>query len=309
VAAENWMTGIGDLPPTDIAHRIAQRALDQGILEETEFSQLISCFSSLPTLDGCGLDPLDGQRFIRTNLQLIELCLKETTAPRKGFVNPLLKRELERHRQISGGQRWELGKVSETGRRGSDRRFTFGQVKENPDDPDDPSFFCGVWLADCDGIEKRIVFAITADAIPGSVDWSPKEIQSDEDRNMEALVRARGAHPWSLQVDGDSPLGQWIATLAGTSNIGQHSGHIPLGVLSEAVRRDLEPRGLTHLLLGPSRRDPPTRPWHTGSFLLRVGEGFDFNWSGFAIDHRRDILVEASCTVGVRGKILGLMES
>ena len=126
---------------------------------------------------------------------------------------------------------------------------------------------------------------------------------------MEALVRARGAHPWSLQVDGDSPLGQWMATLAGTSNIGQHSGHIPLGVLSEAVRRDLEPRGLTHLLLGPSRRDPPTRPWHTGSFLLRVGEGFDFNWSGYAIDHRRDILVEASCTVGVRGKILGLMES
>lgn len=309
MAAENWMTGIGDLPPTDVAHRIAQRALDQDILAETEYSELISCFSSLPTLDGCGLDPLDGQRFIRTNLQLIERCLKEPTAPRKGFVNPLLKRELERHRQISGGQRWELGRVSETARRGSDRRFTFGQVKENPDDPDDPSFFCGVWLADCDGVEKRIVFAITADAIPGSVDWSPKEIQSDEDRNMEALVRARGAHPWSLQVDGDSPLGQWIATLAGTSNIGQHSGHIPLGVLSEAVRRDLEPRGLTHLLLGPSRRDPPTRPWHTGSFLLRVGEGFDFNWSGYAIDHRRDILVEASCTVGVRGKILGLMES
>jgi len=142
------MTGIGDLPPTDVAHRIAQRALDQGILAETEYSELISCFSSLPTLDGCGLDPLDGQRFIRTNLQLIELCLKEPTAPRKGFVNPLLKRELEKQRQISGGKRWDLGKVSETGRRGSDRRFTFGQVKENPDDPDDPSFFCGVWLAD-----------------------------------------------------------------------------------------------------------------------------------------------------------------
>ena len=163
-------------------------------------------------------------------------------------------------------------------------------------------------MADCDGVKKRIVFAITADAIPGSEDWFPIEDSSDQFRNLEMLVRARGNRPWSCQVVPDSPLGRWIARLAGTPNIGQHQGHIPLGVLSEAVRRNLEPRGLTHLLLGPSRRDPPTKPWHTGSFLRRIGDGFDFKWSGYAIDQHRDLLVAAQCTVGIRGKILTLMD-
>ncbi len=305
---DRWLSGTCDLKPQEVAQLIAGHALEKGILDESQHQELVACFEALPSIEGCGLSPEEADCFLRTTLQLVELCLHEPTEQRTGFVNPLLDRELEKIRIRDGGKDWSFGRVSETGRKGSDRRFTFGQVKENPDDPNDPSFFGGVWLADCDGVKKRIVFAITADAIPGSEDWFPIEDSSDQFRNLELLVRARGNRPWSCQVVPDSPLGRWIARLAGTPNIGQHQGHIPLGVLSEAVRRNLEPRGLTHLLLGPSRRDPPTKPWHTGSFLRRIGDGFDFKWSGYAIDQHRDLLVAAQCTVGIRGKILTLMD-
>ncbi|MAW77894.1 MAG: hypothetical protein VYD70_05090 [Planctomycetota bacterium] len=303
------MIGTGDCPPNEAAARIADRALETGIIDETQHQELASCFSTIPSPDDCGLDPVDAERFVTTTLQLIEICLCEQTPLRKGFVNPILAGELEKLRKIEGGTDWQLGTVNEVGRKGGDRRFTFGQVKENPDDPDDPSFFGGVWMANCDGAERRVVFAIAADAIPGSEDWVPVSNSGDHEKHLEELVRARGQRPWQLQVKPNSEMGLWIANLAGTSNIGQHSGHIPLGVLSEAVRRSLEPRGLTHLLLGPSRRDPPTRPWHTGSFLRRIGNSFDFEWRGYAIEERRNALVEARCTIGIRGKILGLLES
>ncbi|PCJ13054.1 MAG: hypothetical protein COB10_06205 [Planctomycetota bacterium] len=306
---ERMLIGTGDRSPTEAAVCIADRARDRAIIDETEHQELISCFSSIPSHDGCGLDTQDAERFVRTTLQLVELCLSEDSSVRKGFVNPILGAELDKLRKIEGGKEWHLGPVTELGRKGSDRRFTFGQVKENPDDPEDPSFFGGAWMANCDGVEKRVVFAIVADAIPGSEDWIPVETTNGQEKQIEELVRARGERPWQLQVEPGSALGRWIATLAGTKNIGQHAGHIPLGVLSEAVRRAFEPRGLTNLLLGPSRRDPPTRPWHTGSFLCRIGESFDFEWQGFAIEERRDALVEARCAIGIRGKILGLLES
>ena len=303
------MIGTKAFPLAEAAAHIAQRAHSAGIIDELQHQELISCFSTLPSYNNCGLDPADSERFVTTTLQLIEVCLGAHSPNRSGFVNPILAAELEKHRKIEGGKDWQLGTVSEVGRKGTDRRFTFGQVKENPDDPDDPSFFGGVWMAECDGVEKRVVFAIVADAIPGSEDWVPVSSDSDHQKQIEEVVRARGKRPWHLQVKPDSALGHWIAALAGTSNIGQHSGHIPLGGLTEAVRRALEPRGLSHLLLGPSRRDPPTRPWHTGSFLNRIGNSFDFEWQGYAIDERRNALVEARCTVGIRGKILGILES
>ncbi|MEE2889772.1 MAG: hypothetical protein VX404_04940 [Planctomycetota bacterium] len=299
----------GDHAPTEAAVCIADRARDAAIIGETEHQELISCFSSIPSHDGSGLDSCDAERFVRTTLQLVELCLSEDSPPRKGFVNPILCEELEKLRKAEGGKDWQLGTVTELGRKGSDRRYTFGQVKENPDDPEDPSFFGGAWMANCDGVEKKVIFAIVADAIPGSEDWIPVETTDAKEKQIEEMIRSRGEHPWQLQVEPDSDLGRWIAALAGTKNIGQHAGHIPLGVLSEAVRRTLEPRGLTHLLLGPSRRDPPTRPWHTGSFLRRISDSYDFEWQGFAIEGRRDALVEARCTIGIRGKILGLLES
>lgn len=309
VDSDQIMIGTSAVPPATAATHIVQRAHDAGIIDESQLEELISCFGTIPKYDDCGLDPADSERFVTTTLQLIEACLCELSPERKGFVNPILAAELEKRRKIEGGKNWQLSTVNEVGRKGSDRRFTFGQVKENPDDPEDPSFFGGAWMADCDGVKKKVVFAIVADAIPGSEDWVPVNISSDHEKQIEEVVRARGERPWQLQVKPDSALGHWIATLAGTSNIGQHSGHIPLGVLSEAVRRALEPRGLTHLLLGPSRRDPPTRPWHTGSFLRRVGDSFDFEWKGYAIETRRNALVEARCTIGIRGKILGILES
>ena len=287
---------------------LASQAIARKTLGTDEAEHLVRTFNAVPPAEASGLGVEDHSRFVSTNLQLVEICLQEPGLHRPGFVNPLLQQELDRCRLRSGGESWSLEHITEEVRRGTDRRFTFGQVKSHPDDPEDPSFFGGSWLVHCDGNDRRIVFAIVADAVPGSEFWQLlEEGRGDRDR-LEAMVRSRGTHPWNLQVPADSPLGEWIETLAGSPSIGQHQGLIPLGVLSEAVRRSLEPRGLTHLLLGPSRRDPPSRPWHTGAFLSRVGEGFDFQWSGLAIEERCDRLVEASLVVRLRARILHFLD-
>ena len=283
-------------------------AMDSGIIDTQEHSYLSKCLSSIPETENCGLQADQAEQFIHTTIQLIQACLYEKEPPRTGFVTPILQKELDRHCQEKGGSSWNLESVNDVSRKGKDRRFTFGQVKQNPDDPDDPSFFGGVWLANCDGKTRRIAFAIVADVIPGSEAWEPVENLNENRESLHETVKNRGQYPWKLQVNPDSDLGRWIVRLTGTPNVGQHSGHIPLGVLGEAVRRALEPRGLTHLLLGPSRRDPPTEPWHTGSFLRRIGSSFDFEWRGYAIEPRRDTLVEATCVIGVRGKILQILD-
>lgn len=297
-----------DTGPEQLIHDLANQALARDVLDATGAELLVRTFNPAPSPENCGLDPDDHSRFLSTNLQLLEICLQEPGLHRPGFVNPLLQAELDRCCQRSGGNHWTLERISEEGRRGTDRRFTFGQVKSKPDDPEDPSFFGGSWLANCDGKERRIVFAIVADAVPGSEFWQTLSEGRGDGERLEAMVRSRGSHPWNLQVPADSPLGVWIEALAGSPNIGQHQGLIPLGVLSEAVRRSVEPRGLTHLLLGPSRRDPPSRSWHTGAFLSRVGDSFDFQWEGLAIEERSDRLVEASLVVRLRGRILHFLD-
>ena len=286
-----------------------ERALKKGVIHDKQHQFLQDCLTQLPDPSDSGLDPEIAEQFIQTTVQLIEVCLDDRERPRSGFVNPIIQSELDLWCKKEGGKSWRLTTVSDDGRSGKDRQFTFGQVKQNPDDPDDPSFFGGVWTADCDGEIRRVAFAIVANVIPGSEEWKPVTGSEESLKTLENQVRSRGPHPWQLQVEADTPLGKWIAKLSGTSNIGQHSGHIPLGVLGEAVRRALEPRGLSHLLLGPSRRDPPTEPWHTGSFLRRVGDSFDFAWQGYAIEKRSDCLVEARCVIGVRGKILQIIQT
>ena len=293
----------------DYTRGFLQKALDKGIIDSGQFDFLLDSLTTVPDSLESGLDPEIAGQFIQTTLQLIEVCLDDRERPRSGFVNPIIQKELDQWCNKEGGKKWRLTNVNDGGRSGKDRQFTFGQVKQNPDDPDDPSFFGGVWTADCDGKIRRVAFAIVANVIPGSEEWQPVSGTAEELSNLESQVRGRGPHPWKLQVEPDTPLGQWIAKLSGTTNIGQHCGHIPLGVLGEAVRRALEPRGLSHLLLGPSRRDPPTEPWHTGSFLQRIGDSFDFSWRGHAVENRSNSIVEARCVIGVRGKILQIIGS
>ena len=286
-----------------------QRALEKGVIDQNQHAFLENSLSRFPDPSDSGLDSDSSEQFIHTTLQLIEVCLADKERPRSGFVNPIIQKELDRWCQEKCGENWTLIPVSESGRSGQDRQFTFGQVKQNPDDPDDPSFFAGVWKANCDDKPRRVAFAIFADVIPGSEGWKLIDDPKISSADLESRVRSRGPHPWQLQVAPASPLGTWIAELSGTTNIGQHAGHIHLGVLGEAVRRALEPRGISHLLLGPSRRDPPTEPWHTGSFLNRIGDSFDFEWRGHGIEKRRDSIVEARCVIGVRGKILQILDS
>lgn len=295
-------------PPSDALRRIVDAAQQQGTLTEPQARELTEQFGDPPGARDSGLDEDAGQRFIRTTLQLIELCLREPSQPHTPLVNPLLQEQINNLCMLQGGKSWSLARqISDADRRGSDRRFTFGQVKEVPADPEAPSFFGGAWLVDCDGSPRRVSFVMHADALPETVQWEEVSDSSDEYAPIFTRVHARGSFPWRLQVEVDSDLGRWITALAGTHTIGQVRGQIPLGVLSEAVRRVIEPRGLTHLLLGPSRRDPPSRPWHTGAFLRRIGQTPDFQWQGHGIETRTQRLITARCTVRVSARILGLL--
>lgn len=290
---------ITDIPPCDAIQRIADQGVRRGTLLPEQARELVTLFGTPPGPEDSGLDAMSASQFVHSTLQLIQLCLLEPPQPRRPLINLALQGELERLRVERGGESWQLARqVCDEGRRGTDRRFTFGQVKEHPADPNSPSFFCGVWGVDCDGSPHRLAFTMTSDVVAGSVVWA--EVADPEHRSrVERRLTARGSHPWALQVHPTSALGKWIAGLAGTTQIGQHEGQIPLGVLSEAVRRGLEPLGLTHLLLGPSRRDPPSRPWHAGAFLRRIDDSFDFLWTGYAVDSRDGAVVAADCTVRV----------
>lgn len=291
---------ITEFPPCEAIREIAEHGVRGGTLVRGQAEELIELFGTPPSHEGSGLDEIAASHFVHSTIQLIQACITDPPQPHVPLINLALKRELERLRIERGGERWQLAQqVCDEGRRGTDRRFTFGQVKERPADPNSPSFFCGVWGVDCDGSPHRLAFTMTSDMVPGSARWAVVEDPRERSR-LARRLDARGAHPWALQVIPESPLGNWIAGLAGTRQIGQHEGQIPLGVLSEAVRRGLEPLGLTHLLLGPSRRDPPTRPWHAGAFLRRVDASFDFHWAGHALDSRDDRVVAATCRVRVQ---------
>ncbi len=290
--------------PETAIREIVERARDDGVLDDPQASELLTLFGTPPGGGGSGLDDDAAGRFAHATLELLEKCLFDPVLDRRPFVNPLVQEELDRLSEEQSESPWRLSQVSDTERRGTDRRFTFGQVKTRPDDPLDPSFFCGSWLAERSGEAGPIVFVIRAEAIPQSVLWTPIQKTGAERAQLEKRVRDRGPHASILQVEPTSPLGGWIAGLAGTNRIGQHKGEIPLGVLAEAVRRTLEPRGLTHLLLGMSRRDPTTRPWHTGAFLKRLGESCHFAWEGLAIDASTDTLVRARCTIAPNARIV-----
>jgi len=199
----------------EFTHSFLQRALDKGVIEQAQHTFLSECLENFPELGESSLDPDTAEQFIQTTLQLIEVCLADKEHTRSGFVNPIIQKELDRCCQESGGKDWSLVPVSESGRRGQDRQFTFGQVKQNPDDPDDPSFFGGVWTANCDGNSRRVAFAIFADVIPGSEEWKPLADTEDSVTELEQQVRSRGPRPWQLQVEPESPLGLWIAKLSG----------------------------------------------------------------------------------------------
>ncbi len=290
--------------PERAIRRIADQAIARGTLTEELAAELIELFGVPPGPNDSGLSAEEAQQFLCTTLQLIDVCLREESRPQKPLINALLNQCLDRECEKQGGRHWSLTReISDDSRRGRDRRFTFGQIKEKPSDPQAPSMFGGAWQANCDGTERRVTFLLTAEALTERTTWEPVT----ENEKLTTRVRSRGPYPWRLQVEPQSPLGEWIAGLTGTHNIGQHRGHFPLGVLCDAVQRHLAPLGFTHLLLGPSRRDPATRPWHTGGFLRRSQHDSTFNWQGHAFVDEGPIPVQASCVVRISARIASFL--
>lgn len=289
------------LPEPELAIRyITERARDRRTLTEERAAELIELFGVPPGPTGSGLSAKEAQQFLCTTLQLIEVCLLDEPQPQEPLINSLLQSCLDRECAKRGEGRWSLTRqVCDDARRGVDRRFTFGQIKEVPSDSEAPSIFGGAWQVDCDGTERRVTFVLTAEALPERSAW--ERVPGDE--SLTRRIHSRGPYPWRLQVEPRSSLGEWISGLTGTHNIGQHRGHFPLGVLCDAVQRHLSSLGLTHLLLGPSRRDPPTRPWHTGAFLRRAGDDFEFDWRGHAVVGDDPALVHAQCVVRMDARI------
>lgn len=298
-----------DLPPAEALHALVARFVAREHLTDEQGNELVRLFGVPPSGEGSGLDDEDTEHFVHATIQALETCLLDRDRAWYPFVNQVVQHALDQVCLLRGTPSTVLRTVCDEDRRGADRRMTFGQVKSRPDDPSDPSFFGGLWLANSDGSTVRVLFTIHADAEPDSIEVNPVELSGVEGERLEKRVRARGPHSWRLQVEEDSDLGRWIAGLAGTDQIGQIRGHIPLGVLCDAVRRAIEPRGIHHLLLGASRRDAPGRPWHTGDFLVRIEDEPRFEWRGVAIDTRTDRLVVARCIVAARAEIVDLLPS
>ena len=280
------------------------RARRRGVIDSDDRRFLADLLSKPPGPEGSGLDRLQFEQFSAVTLQHVEICLQHRELKRKGFVNGILQAELDRHDERSAaGRGWKLLEICDPDRRGTDRAKTFGQIQEDPGNPDCPSIFGGTWVVTRGEESRRIVFSIHAEAVRGSTMIMPL---SDDDPDLpwlRSMVSARGPAHWELQVEPSSPLGVWIAHLAGSEQIGQLRDQIPLGVLSEAVKRALEPLGATHMLLGPSRRDPPQKSWHTGRFLDRIGDAYRFQWTGFALD-TDDRLVTAGMQIEVHARIV-----
>lgn len=280
------------------------RAVQRGVIDSDDHRALADLLAEPPGPERSGLDLLQYEQFIAVTLQHIEICLQHREFKRPGFVNGALQAELDRRGERSPEDcGWRLLEISDQDRRGVDRTKTFGQVKSDPGNPDDPSFFGGTWIVARGEESRRIIFSIRAEAACGATTISPLPDDDPVASRIRSMVSARGPAHWEVQIEPSSPLGLWIARLAGSQHIGQLRGQIPLGVLSEAVKRALVPLGVTHMLLGPSRRDPPEKSWHTGRFLDRIGDDYRFQWTGFAFD-ADDRLVTARTQVELHASIV-----
>ncbi|MFN0057203.1 MAG: hypothetical protein ACKVX7_01990 [Planctomycetota bacterium] len=289
------------IPLAVYAREAALAARDRHRLMESEAAELLQIIDAMPRLDESGLSAAQSAQFVTNALQCVEYCLLRLPARRPGFINKILQSAVD---EYSYEGSWKIVEINDEGRRGRSRTKTLGQIQRLPGNPNDPSFLGGSWEIRRGAELRRVVFSLESRAVAETLkisDVLPRHL--DEARCLQ-MVTARGPRPWTLQVDAHAPLGQWIARLAGTCNIGQHCGHLALGVFCEAVQRKLESNGLSHFLLGASRRDPPTRPWHTGQYLRRIDDGFVFRWTGLALADGARRLVRATTDVEAIARII-----
>lgn len=300
-----------ELSRLDFVESFVGRAEAEGRLSSTGVTKIMKLFENVPAPVDSGLSEEQAECFVDFTAQLVEYCLRDTEIHKPGFVNPLVQAAIDLHfcEDCDPGT-WQLDLIDDLARRGRSRKKTFGQVKMRPRDPDDPSFFGGSWVIQREDVQRRVVFAIHAHAEEEQTSVEPIPVDAPDHDRWRAMVAVRGDVPARLQVEAVSPLGAWIRGLTGTKDIGQHRGAIALGVLCEAVEREARSRGLVGLLLGPSRRDPPTEPWHTGSFLrpahdLRATPDVRyFRWEGLALEEATGALVSARIDIKVEASVV-----
>ncbi len=186
------------------------RALRRGILDSDDRRFLADLLAKPPGPKESGLDLLQFEQFLAVTLQHIEICFQRREFKRPGFVNGVLQKELDRRGQNSPAARgWKLLEITDPDRRGVDRTKTFGQIKKDPGDPDDPSFFGGTWIVTRGEESRRIVFSIHAEAVRGSTTITPFPDDDADRTRIRSMVTARGPAHWELQIEPSSPLGRW----------------------------------------------------------------------------------------------------
>jgi hypothetical protein len=245
-----------------------------------------------------GVSPEIEEQFIAEQEWLARYCLAHPRRPGYGsFVAEILGAALQRRMPgESDGPAWELLPYNNESCSGPDRRVTFGQVKLG----DGPSVFVGSGMARSGERLAQFVFEISAHAHIVSVHHLESSSPEHANAVREELAKRHPA-PWSVQVDRASPLGGWVDVLFADRDIaarlGQHSGELSLGVISEAVR-DAISGEYSHFYLPRARRRGGQEPWQTGAFMRYEAQGFV--WDGFALDRRGDAVllgVRVDCAV------------
>lgn len=225
--------------------------------------------------------------------QLVQFIQTQQRVVHTDIINGIVQQALVQHCLENGLARWDLVKMEDHLRSGTDRTYTFGQVTDR-----DQECFGGLWQVRENSRKALMNFRI------GVV---TELIEARRETNLPSqdlsLIYQRGPRSWEHQVPRDSELGVWLTSIFGAKTLGYFPQHRPLGVFTDAVRRFADAEGITHLLLPRSRRDPGTKPWHVGAFMRFDGE--QFVWSGWGLlDGASPILL----TLGIRPhcEILGV---
>jgi len=278
------------LPPQQPESSPAPTKLTASMLE---YAQLFRLLAQPPPRGE--LDPLMYHSLVNEIRQVVNFAQEHQRLVHTDIINGIVQNALREHCKQQRIDPWELEKIEDGKRKGTDRTYTFGQITDRGE-----ACFAGLWHIRRTFGRGLVQFKIAA--VPELIDAIQirlHQLPNEESRRMYQ----RGPKSWQHQVPVDSELGRWIEQIFGTRTLGYYNGLPPLGVFTDAIRRFADAERLSHLLLPRSRREPGTNPWHIGAFMQFDGE--QFVWSGYCISARG---IPLKLTLGIRPhcEILGL---
>ncbi|MCB0330157.1 MAG: hypothetical protein KDD70_10845 [Bdellovibrionales bacterium] len=249
--------------------------------EAQEFSRLF--LDELPDFKTSGMPLEQYASFVWETTQLATACISREPAVKTQLVNILVQRALESAGEPARG--FVIDPITDQVRGGAERsRGTFGQVT---DVGDKRTSFIGYWPAkrEVDGaVTERANAGFKISATGLIAEAVVVTVPESDPRYFRHLARLenRGANAWRTQTSPGTSVDDWIVRVAGNHKIGQREGYDSLGVYSEAVKDALEEMGVTNFLLPRSRREGPSKPWHSARFLEPIVDEGKMIWRGYA---------------------------